>query len=254
MKRQAVKQSSGDLLPVTQMVDKIGPLPCMVNPLPSMFNLGLLCDELSTLLQPMRHKYFGMGLIHQFRKYRKDLDEMGRANAEEFVHCMMANAPSQVLGAEIITILSTYVSCLDRGLIQLISGDLARELKIIQDQIVKRKALAHYAHGVKHPSLEEDLIIKILVDSGLALESLEADKKLVVAAQQKLKPFLPLLRRTRNPYIQLAGIGLVSVFMKQGFPKPTSIELAYGFLKGFTQQNGPSSLHSFHVSINRLLH
>jgi hypothetical protein len=221
-----------------------------------LFNLGFLCDELAALLQPLRHTYFATRLSERLLQYKKELEKMGKSFSEEFECSVLTSASPEIRPSvlEIQSILWCHLSELDRALIQLVSEALEREFKIIQGQIAKRKSLIYYTHSIKNPPLEQELIVGILVDSSRAVESLEADRKLVLQARQKVEQYLPLLRPKRDPNIQIAGIRLVGVFFKQGIPKTTSIKLAYDFLKAADPERAPSSLHSFHVIINRILH
>ena len=224
----------------------------------SIFNLGFLCDELSTLLKPISRRYFSdVRLVHEIGAYKNDLEKMARKSAENFErHLPLKSEPLEMRAIleEINIILVRFVSPHDRVFIEIVSGDLERELKVIRDQIAKRKSLLHYSSIVNHPRLEEELKTKILVDSMNALVRLEADKKLIVAAQKKLNRFKFLLRGKRNPNIRAAGIGLFMVFYRRRYPKTLSIKLAYDFSRAADPQHAPASLQSFHVTINQILH
>jgi hypothetical protein len=219
----------------------------------SMFNLGHLCDELGALLQPMCQTSYGRRLIRDIESHKKAMEKMNEESVQLFIKKIapLRGEPE----VEIQKIIGRYVSPFDRILIEEISTDLKLVSKFISVQIDARNKLDHYLSSLEDPPVNADLRSKIRADCSRALLILGVDKDLIVEAQRILKPFNVMFRRKRNPDLMNAGVLLVQHFRNHGSSKGESIRRAYDLLSIWAPNNISTSLHSFHVRINRhLLH
>jgi hypothetical protein len=217
----------------------------------SMFNLGHLCDELCVLLQPMHQRSYGKRLIRDIEGHKRAMGKMSEEPVLRF-RKEIAIVPG-LLEGEIQQIIGRYVSPFDKILIEEISTDLKIVSNIISGQIDARNKLGHYSLSIEDPPLNSDLRVKIRVDCSRASVHLELDKGLIVEAERMLKPFSMVVRRKRNPALMEADVLLVQLFKKHGSSKGESIRRTYDLLSIWAPNNMSSSLHSFHVRINRHL-